>query len=307
MLTAQSETISNQLRYQHLLRSYLFDGGEDPLNSAYELGRECLAGGTGLLELTCTHDDALSAVMEGHPEREVLLLRLAANRFLQEVLSPFEISRLSSQGNNETQHQLHDVLDEEAKRIALRLHDEAAQMLATVYLELAEISHGSSDVVSRQIGQVVGHLDEVCEQLRGLSHELHPVVLEQLGLIPALQSLASGFSKRSGLAVTVTGDTSGRLAKAIETALYRAVQEGLANVARHAKATLVEIRVWFEDGKVACCVGDNGIGIDLDKDLAASQGLGLLGIQERARALKGKFGIVSTPGVGTTMQVVIPI
>src|SRR5690606_34494959 len=120
---------------------------------------------------------------------------------------------------------LYDVLEEESKRIAHILHDEAAQMLATAYLELAEITREAPPDVNKRVERVVHHLDEVREQLRGLSHELRPLILDQLGLIPALRFLATGVKKRAHLDVEVKAENIGRLPQAVETVLYRTVQE----------------------------------------------------------------------------------
>ena len=98
--------------------------------------------------------------------------------------------------------------EETARRIAQNLHDEASQMLALVYLELANIARNSPEPTARRIDTVIKHLDSVGEQIRGLSHELHPMALERHGLLPALQQLARGVSKRSGLDVQVIGEAT---------------------------------------------------------------------------------------------------
>jgi signal transduction histidine kinase len=237
-----------------------------------------------------------------------LHLARSASRFLDETLSPFEVSRLSSTDANSALRRLYDVLEEEAKRIAHILHDESAQILATVYLELAEIERKTPPAIAEQITQVIRHLDEVREQLRRLSHELRPLILDQLGLIPALNFLANGVQKRSGLKVIITGSTSGRLAQATETVLYRTVQEALNNVVRHAKAHSAEVKVWLEDQLIHCMVRDDGIGFEIpDERKRMFRGLGLIGIYERVGALQGECKITSKPGKGTELRIVIPL
>lgn len=293
-----------------MLRDYLARGGEGPLHEAYELGRRALAEGVGLLDLTYIHQSSLAAIFEDSAAgRERLIARVkAANRFLDEALSPFEVSRLSSQDANTALRRLYDVLEEEAKRIAHILHDESAQMLATVYLELASIARDSPETITERVNHVVKHLDEVREQLRGLSHELRPLILDQLGLLPALRFLADGVRKRADLDVVIEGETEGRLPPSVETVLYRMVQEALSNVTRHARAHSAEVNVWLDGGIIRCSVRDNGIGFEMPDDRnRAFQGLGLVGIQERVAALHGDFKIISSPGEGTELQVAIPL
>jgi signal transduction histidine kinase len=295
-------------QYQKMLKNYLVHGGEEHLHGAYELGRKALAAGLGLLDITYAHQAALPVLLQKEEDDRFLLLVRAANRFLDETLSPFEVSRLSSIDANAALRRLYDVLEEEAKRIAHVLHDDASQILAVAYLELADIVRESPGRVAERIGVVVKHLDEVREQIRRLSHELRPLILDQLGLVPALSFLANGVKKRSGLDVVITGDTGGRLPQAIETVLYRVVQEGLNNVNRHAQATRADVQVWVENELIHCVVRDNGIGFEVPEDRKKMyRGLGLVGIHERVGALHGECKITSAPGEGTELQVVIPL
>lgn len=309
MKMTQTE-VPRQQKYQELLSAYLNSGGENALTVAYEFGRSDLQNGVGLLEVAEAHQQALDEALRMADDCTVTqnAMGKAANRFLKEALSPFEVSRLCHRNSNDALIKLYDVFESEAKRIAHRLHDESAQMLAVVYLELAEIAKCATDDTARKIGGVVTHLDEVSSQLRSMSHELRPIILDQLGLMPALRALAEGVRKRSLLMIDVSGDTEGRLTPALETVLYRAVQEALANVCRHAQATHVDVHVWRESETLFCAVSDDGIGIHSDsKGTVLSQGLGLIGITERAKALGGACDISSRSGFGTTLQVTIPL
>ena len=295
-------------QYQKMLKKYLAEGGEEYLHGAYELGRKALGGGLGLLDITYAHQAALPVLLQNTDDDRFLLLVRAANRFLDETLSPFEVSRLSSMDANSALRRLYDVLEEEAKRIAHVLHDDASQILAVAYLELADIVRTSPGEVAERVAVVVKHLDEVREQIRRLSHELRPLILDQLGLVPALNFLANGFTKRSKLEIVITGDTGGRLPQAIETVLYRCVQEALNNVVRHAKATRVDIKVWVEDECIHCVVRDNGVGFEVPEDRKRMfRGLGLVGIHERVGALHGECKLSSAPNEGTELHVVIPL
>lgn len=199
--------------------------------------------------------------------------------------------------------------EEITRRIAQNLHDEASQMLALVYLELAKISRESPQAIAGQIDRVIGHLDTVCEQMRGLSHELHPMALERHGLLPALHQLAHGVSKRSGLEVDIAGDVRD-LPAAIELALYRAVQEALSNVVRHAGASKAQIHLWLADGKVHCTVRDDGVGFrpaERESGRRYETGLGLVGICERVDSLGGECYIRSGDEEGMELSVGIPL
>jgi len=134
-------------------------------------------------------------------------------------------------------------LDEEAKRIALCLHDEAGQLLASVYVALGEIADEVPARARARFERLYLLLDQVDEQLRHLSHELRPVILDDFGLLPALEFLAQGVSKRTGLSVEIDASLNDRLPALIENAVYRILQETLNNVTRHARACRVDVRL----------------------------------------------------------------
>ncbi len=205
---------------------------------------------------------------------------------------------------------LNEVQEEAARRVAQRLHDDAGQMLATVYLELARIKRDCPAETATKIDGVVRLLDQVREQIRDLSHELRPPILDRLGLIPALQYLADGYNKHSGLELVVP-EQPVDIPPAIQVVLYRVVQEALSNVVRHAEASKAEVRLWVAPGRVHCVVRDNGTGFNMpEQGPSSAPGLGLLGIYERVTALGGDCQIVSCRRRGTQfmeLQVEIPL
>jgi PAS domain S-box-containing protein len=203
---------------------------------------------------------------------------------------------------------LNEALEAEVGRIAHALHDEAGQLLATVHIVLADIARELPSHASRRLQEVRGLLDKIEEELRHLSHELRPTILDDLGLGPALEFLADGVSRRTGLLISVDGSPDKRLPAATETALYRIVQEVLTNVTKHAQATRVRIRFQRDGRLLRCSIRDNGVGFDV---LAAttrrgSRGLGLIGIQERLNAVGGTLSIHSAPGSGTELIITTP-
>ena len=200
--------------------------------------------------------------------------------------------------------------EEEAKRIAHQLHDEAGQVTASIHLALAEIAKELPAPGRRRLRQVAGYLDDIEDRLRRLSHELRPTILDDLGLVPALEFLADGISARTGIPIRVEGSTHGRLDPLVETAIYRVVQEALANIGRHSRAGRAFIAVARGRRMLRCRVCDDGVGFDVNRVLRGKErgrGLGLLGVHERIDALGGSIRIRSSPGQGTDLSVAVPL
>ena len=196
----------------------------------------------------------------------------------------------------------------ERRRMAHELHDEAGQLLASVHLALETTISGLPPQFRAGFHQVRSHLDAIETQLRRLAHELRPTILDDLGLLPALQSLTHRVAARTGLRIHMDSALQGRLAPAVETALYRIMQEGLTNITRHAAATHVDLQLWREDERVHGRLRDDGMGFAVEpmRGQTGPRGLGLLGIQERLEALGGTLQISSAPGQGTTLQITLP-
>jgi two-component system sensor histidine kinase UhpB len=204
-------------------------------------------------------------------------------------------------------YRLNEALEEEVKRIAHALHDEAGQLLASVHLALEQVASEDPQRLGKKILPVKDVLFEIEDQLRRLSHELRPTVLDDFGILPALNFLAEGVSKRTGLEIHVDSSFEGRLSPAVETTLYRVTQEALNNVHKHARAKNVWIRMQA-NGEVHGSIRDDGIGFDVSDVCGrrGGMGLGLRGIQERLAAVGGKLVIKAVPNQGTTLLVSIP-
>ena len=200
-------------------------------------------------------------------------------------------------------------LEEKAKRIAHALHDEAGQLLASVYLRVAEIAADMPRQGRQRLEDLRTLLDQVDDQVRRLAHELRPTILDDLGLVPACEFLAEGVSARAQLPITVRGSTGGRLPPDVETALYRVTQEALTNASKHAKATHVTVEFQRTGTAIVGSIRDDGVGFDLPAILArlGKQGLGLMGMRERLVAVSGKLLIQSNPGQGTSIAFEVPL
>ncbi len=302
-------------QYARALREHLAGGSETTLHAAYEIGRSALAAGLGILDMAALHNAAFLAAWresggdgpDGRGrERGAQALRAAAD-FALEALSPFEMAHRGARDANSALRHINETLEAQAKRIAHQLHDEAGQLLASVYLALHEAARDLPPSASARLREVRPLLDQIEGQLRRLSHELRPTILDDLGLLPALQFLAEGVSQRAGIAVSVKGGTNGRLPPAVETALYRVVQETLNNAARHARASRVTVSLHRADDRISCIVRDDGVGLEPEAALAGRHGLGLIGLRERIAPLAGTLEIHPGEDRGTEVLVTIPL
>jgi signal transduction histidine kinase len=295
--------------YHDALQSYLRDLGEEHLHRAYEMGRDALVGGLGILEVAAWHHEALRRLrlIEGGSDQG--RAAEAAGRFLAECLSPFEMSHRGTREAALALQRLNETLENEAKRIGQALHNEAGQLLASVHIALADLAPTLPPAAREKVAEVVRSLRECEDSLRDLSHELRPMVLENLGLMPALRNLAEKLARRNKLSisVSVSGNNHVRMPASIESAIYRSTQEALNNVAKHAGARTVRIRVRCGSRSVSCIVEDDGVGLSKPLRREESTGLGLIGIRERLGVLGGSFRIASCPRGGTTLLLVAPL
>jgi len=297
-------------QYAAALGEYARRGGEAALGRAYELGRRAAAEAKSLIEIAALHHQSLLAlVKEAKGEkRRVELVRACAD-FLAEMMSPYEMARRGFQDSVTALQRLNETLEEEIKRIAHAVHDEAGQLLVAVHLALADVSRTLPKSHREKLKQVEQLLNQVEEQLRRYSHELRPTVLDELGWIPAIRFLADSVSKRTGLPIEITATTAERLAASVEVALYRIIQEALTNITKHAKASRVSIQVRREGVVLCCSIEDDGAGFDVQtiRRDRSRKGLGLIGMEERLTAVGGNLLIESSPRRGTTLLIRVPV
>ena len=296
--------------YRSSLREYSAGGGEAALGRAYELGRRALTEQKSLVEMASLHHQAVVALVcdaESRKRREELLRSSA--EFLAECLSPYEMAHRGFQDAVMALRQLNETLEEEIKRIAYAVHDEAGQLLVAVHLALAEVALELPEPQQAHFARIKEMLNQVEKHLRRYSHELRPTILDDLGWIPAIRFLADGISKRAGLPIHIDAAVSGRLPATIETTLYRIVQEALTNAVKHAKAGNIWIRAWRENLVLCGSIRDDGGGFDSSQARAipGQKGLGLIAMQERVTAIGGTLRIDSRPGQGTELSIRIPL
>lgn len=203
-----------------------------------------------------------------------------------------------------------EAAEEERKRWARELHDETLQGLGALRVSLASALRGGSEAnLRRVVGAAVEQMAEEITGLRSLITELRPAALDELGLDAAIETLSERSASLIGLEmdtrVALEGgvDGSERLDAELERTIYRLVQEALSNVAKHARAERVRLRVIERDGQVEVLVADDGVGFDPE---APGSGFGLLGMRERVEMAGGEIWIESSPGRGATVRALLP-
>jgi signal transduction histidine kinase len=194
--------------------------------------------------------------------------------------------------------------------ISRELHDEIAQTLTGINVQLAslktEAGRDTKDI-ERKITSTQRLVEKSVEIVHRFARELRPSVLDDLGLIPALHSFVTAFAKRTHLCIRLKIFAGvEQLDAAKRTVLYRVAQESLTNVARHARATQVEMGIEKISRVVQMKIQDNGKSFPVQRTLQKNNRLGLLGMRERVEMIGGSFNVESVPGQGTTIKVEIP-
>ena len=292
------------------LHEHVTQPSETTLERACEMGRAALQARLGVLEMIQVHLEAARAVEVGAESNGHQASDRAgrADEFILESLTPFEMTHRAFREATLALRRLNDRVEDEAKRIAHALHDEAGALLATAHIAVEEVAQSLPPGKRGGFARIREILVEIEKELRRLSHELRPTILDDLGLMPALDFLTKGVAGRTGLGIRVEGAIAGRLPPSVETTLYRTVQEALNNVIKHAHATRVVVRVSRDERGVRLEVRDDGVGFaSKGGDGEGERGLGLAGIQERADSLHGTLHIDSTPGRGTELIMILPL
>lgn len=203
----------------------------------------------------------------------------------------------------------HAIRESEKTRIARELHDELAQSLTAIKMDatwIREALPGDSVAVRDKLDDMLGLLDTTVAATRRIASDLRPLLLDDLGLGPAIQWLTHNFSQRHGVPCRLSLDEEVELGEPYATAVFRIVQESLVNVAKHSGASQVEVRVARTATAVVLEVKDNGAGFSPEAPRKAGS-LGLMGLRERARLLQGTVDIDTAPGRGTQIRVSIPV
>jgi signal transduction histidine kinase len=203
---------------------------------------------------------------------------------------------------------LMEVQETERRHLARELHDEIGQLLTGLLLLLRPDGDSPADSLRTRFEQARATVNDLLGRVRGLSFDLRPADLDDLGLLPALLALFERYRAQTGVVVNFKHQgMERRFSPEVETGAYRIVQEALTNVARHACVTTVTVRVWVEAEKLNLQIEDRGCGFDPEAVLKAPHSSGLIGMQERSRLLRGRVAIESAPGAGTTITAELPL
>ena len=253
-------------------------------------------------------EDALRVV---HAELEVRVGERTAELAAANATLKEEIARrvAAEAGRRELQLQLTTVQEDERRRIARELHDQMGQHLTALGLGLKFVKDGTPDPspARERLQNLQAMTDQIGREVHHLALELRPTALDDLGLDVALANYAEGWSGRSGVEVDFlgSGPQAGRLPPAVETALYRLIQEALTNVLKHAGATRVSVVLQRSAGLVTAVVEDDGVGFEADR--LGGRRLGVLGMRERVALVGGTLAVESGPGRGTTVIARVPL
>jgi PAS domain S-box-containing protein len=202
--------------------------------------------------------------------------------------------------------------DEERRRMARELHESAGQSLAALKMNLSRLHESLPK--SRKLAQTLWRssvelADAAVREVRTVSYLMHPPLLDEAGLAPALRWYARGFAERSKIVVTVDiADDFGRASQEVEMTVFRVVQEALTNVHRYSGSKTAGIHVWREGGRLFAEVKDEGCGLTVASQSSQTPpGVGIAGMRERVQHLNGAFEIESSPGRGTVVRVTLPL
>lgn len=255
--------------------------------------------------------EAAEAVRRGDASARVAHSRLADrdfvrvggtfNRLLDELQAERERLR-------ELAGEVIEAGDRERELLARELHDSSAQRVAAAAMHLgAVINDGSNERVRGRLEPAKHLMDEVLEELRSLAHLMHPRVLDDLGLPPALRTLAREFS-RPGIEIDVDSDAPPqRLPREVESMLYRVAQEAVSNAVRHGHAERIEVMLHVTLRAAELVVTDDGCGFDVAAQERKNDGIGLFSMHKRMTLVDGKLEITSREGAGTRVRATVPL
>lgn len=201
--------------------------------------------------------------------------------------------------------------EEERRRLSRELHDETAQVFSAVKMELGVLRDTAQPAQAARLDQVLDLIDDGIRSIRSVTNDLRPSLLDDLGLLPALRSLVNDFADRSGIVTDlVAPGTLPALSTEAELALFRALQEALSNITRHADARTVDITIAVRDGQLHLSVQDDGHGLPSGgsaETFERSGHMGLAGMRERISALGGHVKLGASPHGGARLELDLPL
>lgn len=238
-------------------------------------------------------------------KKEVLVLV----RDITERIKTEKELRQSREEFRQLSNYLENIREEERVHIAREIHDELGQQLTVLKMDLARLGKAGApdDKFEQDKKEIMLLINDIVATVRKISSELRPSLLDDLGLVAAMDWYCRDFMKRTGVQTHFSSPLNDKdIPGKLTTGLFRILQESLTNVARHAGATEVRISLDRQNGQVQLRVTDNGKGFKKD-EIRSRKTLGLLGMQERAAMMQGSYRVESSPGKGTITTVLVPV
>ncbi|MCY3771170.1 MAG: histidine kinase [Gemmatimonadetes bacterium] len=245
-------------------------------------------------------------------EKEQLLVLAAELEMVLKNIKTTTSLRMQTQRLKRLSNRLINIQESERRRLARDLHDDTGQALTALKMSLEmtrnELS-GVADHTAKRLNDAVALADETLEKLRAISHNLRPPALDTVGLNSALERLCKSFTQRTQMPVSYVGMDTTEISNPIDICLYRVLQEGLTNCAKHGQASQVEVSLKRSGEVVRLSIQDNGRGFDLADTLSDQDetGIGLIDMQERLESLNGRMSVYSKPGAGARLVATIPL
>ena len=245
-------------------------------------------------------------------EKEQLLVLAAELEMVLKNIKATTSLRMQTQRLKRLSNRLINIQESERRRLARDLHDDTGQALTALKMSL-EITRNElssdADHTAERLNDAVALADDTLEKLRAISHNLRPPTLDTVGLNSALEGLCKGFTQRTQMPVSYVGMDTTEISNPIDICLYRILQEGLTNCAKHGQASHVEVSLKRNGEVVELSIQDNGQGFDLADTLSDQNetGIGLIDMQERLESLNGRMNVHSKPGVGARLVATIPL
>jgi signal transduction histidine kinase len=240
---------------------------------------------------------------------EIFTNALARKRADEALQAREQSLRQTREGLRKLAAKLLHAQEEERRRVAREMHDDWAQRLAVLSIDLAKLEGhlGSPEKALPLLGTMQAQLVELSEDVHALSRQLHPSILDDLGLVEALRSECASFSRRERITVDYRPEqVPTALPRDIALCVYRVAQEALRNVAKHSAAGEAQVTLGISGPELLLRVQDDGAGFDAE-GLRSHPGLGLSSIEERARLIQATLTVRSAPGQGTTVEVRAPL
>jgi signal transduction histidine kinase len=294
----------------------------------YEWQVERITLPAGDFGVVCFFNDITARIQAEHIRRNLEVITASNVKLKQEIIrrqateevlrqARAEETRLLKQSRQQElrlrdlSHQVLQVQEAERKRISRELHDVIAQTLIGINIHVSALAQETKGIISG-LQERIENTSTMVEKSLGVvhkfAHELRPTMLDDLGLIPALKTSLRLFMEETGIRCSLKAFAGiEKVPEMIRTTFYRIAQEALVNVAKHSKASAVEILIENLDGSISMEVTDNGEGFASDKCQPSKRKvrLGLVGMRERAEMIGGDFSISSAPGAPTTVRIVV--